>query len=111
MKSGEGVRLGNITIPALFFADDVVLVASSAAGLSRLMKISEEETGKMKLTISESKSKVVSRGDQRWEPHDKDGEVLLSIEKVFGVQVLGDRHSHQYQEDDNGKTEENCDCS
>ena len=94
MKSGEGVRLGNIMIPALFFADDVVLVASSAAALSRLMKISEEETCKMKLMISESKSKVVSSCDQRWELHDKDGEVLSTLEKVLEYKYLGvDTHS------------------
>ena len=42
--SGEGVDLGNVTIAALFFADDVVLVSWSAEGLRRLLRISERET-------------------------------------------------------------------
>ena len=45
-RSGEGVKLGSIRVAALFFADDVVLIASSAEGLKNLMRISEEETGK-----------------------------------------------------------------
>ena len=58
-NSGEGIKLGKIWVPALFFAVDVVLIASSAEGLKKLLRISEDETRKMKLTISESKSKVV----------------------------------------------------
>ena len=59
-KSGEGMSLGNIKVPALFFADDVVLIATTAEGLKKLMKISEAETLKMKLLLSETKSMVVS---------------------------------------------------
>ena len=39
-ECGEGVKVGDITIAALFFADDVVLLANSAKVLVKLMQIS-----------------------------------------------------------------------
>ena len=83
-KSGEGVKLGNILVPALFFADNVVLIASSVEGLKRLMSISEDETQKMRLTISESKSKLVSVNDGvSWSLHNNEGEIMSTLEKVM----------------------------
>ena len=89
-NSGEGVKLGNILVPALFFADDVVLIASSVEGLKRLMSISEDETQKMGLTISESKSKVVSVNDEvSWSLHNNEGEIMSTLEKVMDYKYLG----------------------
>ena len=94
-ESGEGVKVGDITIAALFFADDVVLVSRSAAGLKKLMEISEKETLRMKLTISESKSKVVSSGEECWNLHNENGEVLSTLEKVLEYKYLGvDTHGN-----------------
>ena len=88
-ESGEGVKVGDITIAALFFADDVVLVANSAEGLVRLMKISEEEARRMKLLISETKSMVMSDSDQVWELHDATGEAFATLENVIEYKYLG----------------------
>ena len=88
-KSGEGFSVGNLKIPALFFADDVVLVATTPEGLQKLMRISESETAKMKLTISDTKSMVMSKSDFSWELHDEVGEVASTLEKVIEYKYLG----------------------
>jgi hypothetical protein len=88
-RSGEGVKLGSIRVAALFFADDVVLIASSAEGLKNLMRISEEETGKMKMLLSESKSMVISSTHDTWDLHDEAGEVFASLGKVMDYKYLG----------------------
>ena len=88
-ESGEGVKVGDITVAALFFADDVVLIASSAEGLAKLMKISEKEAGKMKLLISETKSMVMSDSDMVWELHDTEGEAFATLENVIEYKYLG----------------------
>ena len=75
-RSGEGVQLGNVKVPALFFADDVVLVATTAEGLKKLMSISEAQTAAMKLLLSETKSMVMSDSDLTWELHDQEGDVM-----------------------------------
>ena len=87
--SGEGVILGSIRVAALFFADDVVLIASSAEGLKNLMRISEEETGKMKILLSESKSMVMSSTHDTWDLHDEAGEVFATLGKVMEYKYLG----------------------
>lgn len=38
-KKGIGVKLGNIKIPILMFADDIVLIGNTKAELLELMKI------------------------------------------------------------------------
>ena len=48
--------IGNVKICALFFADDMVLIAESADDLRKLLKISEVEARKLKLNISMQKS-------------------------------------------------------
>ena len=88
-NSGEGVEIGSIRVAALFFADDVVLIANSASGLKNLMRISEEETGKMKLLLSESKSMVMSSTHDTWDLHNRAGEVFTSLEKVMEYKYLG----------------------
>ena len=88
-SSGEGVMLGSVKVAALFFADDVVLIASTAVGLKKLMEISEDETGKMKLLLSESKSMVMSSLYDTWDLHNKAGEVFASLEKVMEYKYLG----------------------
>ena len=88
-ESGEGVKVGEITVAALFFADDVVLVASSAEGLAKLMEISEKEAEKMKLLISETKSMVMSDSDLVWELHNTEGEAFATLENVIEYKYLG----------------------
>ena len=88
-SSKEGVMLGSVKVAALFFADDVVLIASTAVGLKKLMEISEDETGKMKLLLSESKSMVMSSLHDTWDLHNKAGEVFASLEKVMEYKYLG----------------------
>ena len=88
-ESGEKVEMGSVTIAALFFADDVVLLASTPEGLKKLMKISEEETAKMKILLSETKSMVMSDSDYTWELHNTEGDVFATLEKVIEYKYLG----------------------
>ena len=88
-RSGEGVQHGNVKVPALFFADDVVLIASTAEGLKKLMSISEDQTAAMKLLLSETKSMVMSDSDLTWELHDQEGDVTATLEKVIEYKYLG----------------------
>ena len=87
--SGEGVPVGNMRIGALFFADDVVLVSWTAKGLKKLIRVSEEETRALKLTISEMKSMVMSGCNDTWDLHDGDGEVFSSLDKIMSYKYLG----------------------
>ena len=87
--SGEGVIIGNVKIGALFFADDVVLVSWTAEGLKRLLKLSEDETRALKLTILEKKSMVMSACNSTWDLHDEEGEVFASLDKIMSYKYLG----------------------
>ena len=88
-SSGVGVQLGSVKIPALFFADDMVLIAEKAEDLRKLIKISEEEARKLKLNISLKKSMVMSPSLDVWEVCDANGEVFASLDKIFCYKYLG----------------------
>ena len=87
--SGEGVKLGDVTIAALFFADDVVLVSWTAEGLKKLLRISEQEAKSLKLSISEKKSMVMSTSNDTWDLHNGEGEVFASLDKIMSYKYLG----------------------
>ena len=61
-----GFYIGSVCVSGLLFADDIVLVAKSADGLLRLLKLLKEQCDQLKLTISEIKSQVVSPDDVDW---------------------------------------------
>ena len=87
--TGEGVLLGEIRIPALFFADDLLLCAESPQGLRLLLDVSEREARAVKAVISEKKSMVISRAITTWDLHDEKGEVYSSLDKVLSYKYLG----------------------
>ncbi len=62
-KSGEGVWVGpeggKVKIPALLFADDLVLIADSEGSLQRLLDIVGNGARKLNMTLSPEKSKVL----------------------------------------------------
>ena len=59
VSSGEGGRLGKHKLPAILFADDLGLVATSEAGIRRLIEITREEGSKFNMKISTKKSKIM----------------------------------------------------
>ena len=67
-SAGEGFLLGDsLNVSGLLFADDIVVVARSAAGLKRLLNLVNRHCERLKLVISEEKSQVVSPSDDLWE--------------------------------------------
>ena len=58
--SGLGIELMGIIICAIFFADDIVLIGRNKEELSALLAITEEFCIKVRLELSEEKSKVMT---------------------------------------------------
>lgn len=88
-RSEEGYRVGNLTISALLFADDLLLCAKTPAGLRRLLDISERHARDLELTISEKKSMVLSHSLDSWDLHDENGEVFTCLDKILSYKYLG----------------------
>ena len=86
--SSLGVKLYTIIVSALFFADDFVLIARTAEGLRRLHKIVQQHCSQLRMTISVSKSKVMSSSHDVWELFDGD-DVIGCLEKVLEFKYLG----------------------
>ena len=91
LAAGEGFSLGNICISGLLFADDIVLVSSSAAGLLNLFRIVKSRCDKLLLEINtgEGKSEVISPDDTPWELFGEDGEPELTLRRVLQYKYLG----------------------
>ena len=90
--TGEGFLLADVRIPALLFADDLLLCAATPEGLRRLLDVCEEEMRKLELTISQKKSMIISKKEGIWSLHDEEGEVsgsldLVEVYKYLGVEV------------------------
>ena len=62
VASKLGVTIGGVRVPALIFADDIVLCARSEIELSKLLGILWQELEKMGLENNEEKSMVLSLG-------------------------------------------------
>ena len=59
-KSGLGIELLGVVICAIFFADDIVLIARTKEDLKTLIAIAEEFCVKVRLEISQEKSKIMT---------------------------------------------------
>ena len=88
-SSEEGYKVGNLVVSALLFADDLLLCARTPAGLKRLLNISERHTQTLELLISEKKSMVLSPSFDSWDLHNKEGDVITSLEKIICYKYLG----------------------
>lgn len=64
IESGKGVKVGDMKIPGLFFADDVVLMANTKDELQDLLRIAGEYGEKWRLEYSEKKSQVMILGQK-----------------------------------------------
>ena len=101
MMSGEGIKVGDITIPGLFFADDMVVVSESEEGLNRLLGLVGDYGVKWKLKLNGRKSKVLTTHrtknmgnkwsvNQEWLVEGDDQEVIIEEDddyKYLGIQV------------------------
>ena len=72
VKSGLGVEVGDVVVPGLFFADDMVVMGQGEGDLKELLKMVGEYGREWKMQFNSSKSKVVNIGkksnkDKRWQ--------------------------------------------
>ena len=88
MMARQGVKLFNFTISALFFADDIVLIARTAEGLRELLEIVQRHCADLKMSLSVAKSKVISSSTDVWAMFDGE-EVVGCLEKVHQFKYLG----------------------
>ena len=86
---GDGFELQGVKICSLFFADDIVIFSPTAKGLKILIKIVKKHCDIMKMSISESKSKVMTSSITDFTFVDDFGEEVLSLEKVAQYKYLG----------------------
>ena len=84
-----GFKIGAVVVNALFFADDVLLIARTAAGLKKLLLISTKHCKLMKMLISTKKSQVISPSKDTWDLLDDEGNVYVSLDKVLSYKYLG----------------------
>ncbi|KAI3377606.1 hypothetical protein L3Q82_008432 [Scortum barcoo] len=85
---GEGVRFGDLRIPSLLFADDVVLLASSSSDLQLSLGrfAAECEAAGMRISTSKSEAMVLSR--ERVDCPLRVGEEFLAQVEEFGWRKL-----------------------
>ena len=88
-NSDNGFIISGTCISALFFADDIVLIARSAKGLNDLLNIVKSNCLSLKLTISIKKSKIISSKDDAGIVADQYGDEVLSLERVIMYKYLG----------------------
>ena len=86
--SRMGFTLHRVCISALFFADDIALIARDADGLRTLRDIVQRHCTELNMTLSVSKSKVMSTTHDLWELFEGDA-VIGTLEKVLEFKYLG----------------------
>ena len=84
-----GFMIGKVCISGLLFADDLVIVARSAAGLKSLLAIVKRGFDKLRLSISVEKSQVISPTDDDWNLFDDSDNLVLSLDQVELYKYLG----------------------
>ena len=83
-----GFTLHRVCISSLFFADDIVLIARDADGLRLLRDIVQRHCAELDMTLSVSKSKVMSTTQDLWELFVGDT-VIGTLEKIIEFKYLG----------------------
>ena len=84
-----GVKLGNVILTALFFADDLLLLSRTPKrGMNKLLKIVAQFCNDMKMKLSTSKTYILtnSRNQGSWKVEGETIEEIL-IAKYLGVNV------------------------
>ena len=86
--SSLGVLLYKVCVSVLLFADDIVLISDSAAGLRLLRDIVQQHVADLRMKLSINKSKVMSGSHDVWELFEGD-DVIGCLEKVLQFKYLG----------------------
>ena len=89
--SDVGFTLLGKSVAGLLFADDVILIARTAAGLKKLFAMVKKHCDDLKLEINtgEGKSEVISPNDEVWDILDDEGDVALTLRQVLQYKYLG----------------------
>ena len=100
MTTALGIRLGELIISHLLFADDIVICASSEDQFNSILQRLHTSLMSLGLDINTKKSKVIQMGPgsthkTQWELRAMDGASLGIIEKVPEAKYLGVWLSHR----------------
>ena len=88
MNATQGFMLMDTRISALFFADDLLLIARTSKGLNELLLLVYNHCKILKLEIS-VKSKIISSNSNSGTVSDQFGDEILSLERVSMYKYLG----------------------
>ena len=88
-KSGEGFDVEDVNICSLFFADDIVLLSPTAAGLKKLLAITQKHFKLLKLSFSKNKTQVISSSVTDFTIDGDTEEEVFTLEKVLEYKYLG----------------------
>ena len=88
-KTGEGFDIEDVNICSLFFADDIVLLSPSAAGLKKLLDITQKHFKLLKLSFSKNKTQVISNSVTDFTINGDTDEEIFTLEKVLEYKYLG----------------------
>ena len=88
----EGVTIGSVTIPALFFADDIALVANSEGALQRKLELLQRFVSSRGLAINFDKTKIM-----KWGPGAlSEGEWVIKLADGTVVGVIHQQRIYRY---------------
>ena len=88
VASRLGVLLKKVCVSVLFVADDIVLISKTEEGLRTLHRIVQDHCATLKMSISMTKSKVMSCSNDLWEIF-QDQDIVGCLDKVLQFRYLG----------------------
>ena len=87
--SNEGPNLEGQVINNLLFADDLVLLATSAINMQMLLAILSKWPRDFKINISQDKSQVITPSDEQWRIYSFEEERYMGLDQVLSYKYLG----------------------
>jgi hypothetical protein len=87
--SGEGFDIEDVNICSLFFADDIVLLSPTAAGLKKLLALTQKHFNLLQLSFSKTKTQVISNSTTDFNIFGDTDEEIFTLEKVLMYKYLG----------------------
>ena len=89
-KVGDSTCLGAVSLNALFYADDLVVIASSKAKLKEKLDIISAAGGLFGMSINQTKSKRMEYGSIEMIVEEREAERQLDMEVVDSFKYLGE---------------------
>ena len=94
LKTGVGIQFGNIKIPTLFFADDMILMSNKAEDMNKLLRVLGGILARIKMEVNCSKSQMlVIKGDRgevyNWNIYNYKQEIVGKLDEVRFYKYLG----------------------